>query len=146
MAEVIRVTIGSGMDSVTARQRGRALARELGFSGSDGVRIATAISKVARNIIKYAKHGEIVLEALHEGNRTGVLVIARDAGPGIPNVELAMLDGYSTSWGLGLGLPGAQRLMDQFEIAAQVGVGTTVTMKKWVRHTEEQKRNANRVD
>jgi serine/threonine-protein kinase RsbT len=132
MAEEIRVPIGSDVDTVAARQRGRALAQELGFSSSDAVRIATAISEVARNIFNYAKHGEIVLEALHEGGRVGVLVVAHDQGPGISDIERAMQDGYSTSGGLGLGLPGAKRLMDEFEVVSQVGVGTTVTMKKWL--------------
>lgn len=85
----------------------------------------------------YAKRGEITLSPIHQGsNRRGILVIARDEGPGIPDIGLAMQDGYSTSGGLGLGLPGARRLMDEFEIASKLGSGTTVIMKKWMRRNE----------
>lgn len=131
-----RVAITCDADIVTARQRGRELACKLGFPSQDQSLIATAISEVARNILEYAKRGEIIVA---EENRAEAIsnhrlvVIARDEGPGIPNVERAMQDGYSTSRGLGLGLPGARRLMDEFEIVSEVGKGTTVTMKKWVR-------------
>ena len=95
--------------------------------------IATAISEVARNIVVYANRGEIVLSAVQQGTRRGVLVIARDQGPGIPDIPRAMRDGFSTGKSLGLGLPGAKRLMDEFEIASEVGKGTTITMRKWTR-------------
>src|SRR5947207_15782662 len=114
-AEVI-VHIGTEADIVAARQQGRTLATSLGFKGSDLTVMATSISEVARNIVNYAGHGEIVLRAAQPGGGTGVEIVARDEGPGIPDLALAMQDGYSTGRSLGLGLPGAKRLMDEFEI------------------------------
>src|SRR5512140_1698293 len=133
VADEVRVPIGSDSDIVIARQKGRAMAERVGFTGSNLAVVATAISEVARNIVEYAKQGEIVLKSVNQGGRAGLIVVARDEGPGIPDIALAMQDGYSTAKGLGLGLPGARRLMDEFEIVARVGRGTTVTMKKWVR-------------
>ncbi len=133
MADETRVSIGSDTDIVTARQQGRALAASVGFSGSDLAVIATAISEVARNIVTFAKRGEIILRPVQETGKRGLVVIARDAGPGIPDIAQAMQDGYSTVKSLGLGLPGSKRLMDEFEIVSEVGKGTTVTMKKWKR-------------
>ncbi len=133
MAEPICVTINTDADTVTARQKGRALAAQLGFSSTEQALIATAISELARNIVAYADHGEIILELAERGGKRGVVVIARDQGPGIPDIERAMQDGFSTGRGLGLGLPGSRRLMDEFEIVSVVGKGTTVTAKKWVR-------------
>ncbi|HLQ79279.1 MAG TPA: anti-sigma regulatory factor [Terriglobia bacterium] len=127
-----RVAIHIDADIITARSVGRALAEKIGFTGSEPVIIATAISEIARNIIEYAKRGEIVVRPMHQGNRRGILVVAKDRGPGIADIELAMRDGYSTSRGSGLGLPGARRLMDEFNIDSKIGKGTTVTMKKWV--------------
>jgi serine/threonine-protein kinase RsbT len=95
--------------------------------------VATAISEISRNILVYAQRGEIVITQLKEWNRSGILVVARDSGPGIGNIELAMQDGYSTGKSLGLGLPGAKRLMDEFSIESTIGAGTTITMKKWAR-------------
>jgi serine/threonine-protein kinase RsbT len=126
------VWIDSAVDIVAARQEGRSLASGLGFSSSDFTLIATAISEVARNILEYAGRGEIRLSLCQRGARRGICVVAYDKGPGIPDVEKALRDGYSTHRGLGLGLPGARRLMDEFEIASQIGGGTTVTMRKWV--------------
>ena len=120
-------------DVVTARQQGRAMAMGVGFAGSDLALLATAISEVARNIISYAESGEIVLQEVLQGGRRGILVIARDRGPGIQDIALAMQDGFSTGRSLGLGLPGAKRLMDEFEICSVPGEGTTVTMRKWTR-------------
>ena len=128
-----RVSIRSSADIVTARLAGRQMAAEAGFNGSDLTVIATAISEVARNIIEYAKEGEIVLRIVLDGQRKGLRVEARDAGPGIKNIELAMQDGYSTKGGLGLGLPGTRRLMDDFAIKSRVGRGTTVVTTKWIR-------------
>jgi serine/threonine-protein kinase RsbT len=129
----VQVSIDHDGDVVTARQKGRELAASVGFSGSDLTLIATAISEIARNIVLYAKHGELSLTPVADGRRRGILVVARDAGPGIQDVEQALRDGFSTGKSLGLGLPGARRLMDEFEIRSQVGIGTTVTMRKWVR-------------
>jgi serine/threonine-protein kinase RsbT len=128
-----RVTIASGADIVTARLEGRQLAAEAGFNGSDLTVIATAISEVARNIVEYARNGEILLSIVHDGNKRGLRVVARDDGPGIPNIDQAMQDGFSTGRGLGLGLPGTRRLMDDFVIKSRVGEGTTVTATKWIR-------------
>ena len=127
------VLIASDIDVLTARTQGRAMASTLSFSSSDKTLIATAISEVARNIVNYAKRGEIVLRVVRRGDRRGILVLARDQGPGIPDVARAMEDGYSTGGSLGLGLPGSKRLMDEFEVASEVGKGTTVTMTKWQR-------------
>lgn len=133
MAAEMTIPIGSEVDIVMARQRGRALAAECGIAGSDLTLVATAISEVARNIVHYAKQGEIILRSVDQGSRRGIMIIARDEGPGISNVALALQDGYSTTHSLGLGLPGARRLMDEFEIVSEVGKGTTVVMKKWAR-------------
>ncbi len=127
------VRINNEVDIVVARQKGRSLASQLTFSLGELALIATAISEVARNIIEYADHGEIVLRLIEAGNRRGIMVIARDDGPGIPDIEKAMQDGYSTGGGLGVGLPGARRLMDEFEIRSQLQAGTVITMKKWAK-------------
>lgn len=124
--------IHSAVDIVTARQRGRTLALDLGFNGTDVTLIAAAISEVARNIVDHAKQGVVVMGAAHEGSKQGIRIIARDEGPGISNVVQAMQYGYSSRKGLGVGLPGAKWLMDEFDIVSQIGVGTTVTMKKWL--------------
>ncbi len=129
----VRVRIDSEPDIVVARQAGRALAAELGFSLGDLALIATAISEVTRNIIQYATRGEMVVRLLDERSKRGIEIVACDEGPGIADLELAMQDGYSTGGGLGVGLPGARRLMDEFQIESCVGVGTTIKMKKWVR-------------
>ena len=133
MKNEARIAIASGADIVTARLEGRQLAAEAGFNGSDLTVIATAISEVARNIVEYARNGEILLSIVHDGNKHGLRVVARDDGPGIPNIEQAMQDGFSTGRGLGLGLPGTRRLMDEFAIKSKVGEGTTVTATKWIR-------------
>jgi serine/threonine-protein kinase RsbT len=107
------------------------MAARLGFSPADLALVATAISELARNILQHAKQGQIVLRLLENSPR-GIVVVARDEGPGIADVDLAMQDGYSTGGGLGLGLPGAKRLMDEFDIVTEVGKGTVVTTKKWM--------------
>ncbi len=128
----LRVEIRSPMDIVTARQEGRQLASKMGLSGSDVTLVAAAISEVARNIVQYAQEGEILLDPIRQNGRQGIMIVARDAGPGIPDVDLAMQYGYSTRRGLGVGLPSATWLMDEFDIVSKVGAGTTVTMKKFV--------------
>lgn len=119
-------------DILAARQHGREVAEHVGFTGSDLALIATAISEVARNIVVHAGGGAIMISELADG-RAGIEIVARDDGPGILDVELAMQDGYSTVASLGLGLPGARRLMDEFTIESQEGHGTTVVMRKWIR-------------
>jgi serine/threonine-protein kinase RsbT len=126
-----RVAIGRDVDIVAARQLGRELAAAVGFVGADLTLIATAISEIARNIVVYAGSGEIRVWAAQRGGRRGIVIVAEDNGPGIPDIDQAMQDGFSTGRSLGLGLPGARRLMDEFEISSEVGRGTTVTMRKW---------------
>jgi serine/threonine-protein kinase RsbT len=125
----IMVTVDA--DVVTARQEGRAIAAKAGFTVTELTVIATAISEVARNIVKFARRGQIIVRLIIESERQGVSIVARDSGPGIPNLSEALRDGYSTYHGLGLGLPGARRLMDEFDIVTEVGKGTTVSMTKW---------------
>jgi len=133
MAEERTVPIRSDLDIVTARVEGRELAKELGFGVIDQARIATAISELTRNIVQYAERGEAIMRRIEASGRIGLEIICQDEGPGIPDVELAMQDGFSTSTSLGMGMPGAKRLMDEFEIASEVGFGTTVTIRKWLR-------------
>ena len=127
----VRARIATAEDTAPARQEGRRLSAGLGFSSTDLTLIATAISEVARNIRVFAGEGQVQIKRLNEGGRDGILVVARDKGPGIRDVELAMQDGYSTRGSFGLGLPGARRLMDEFQIRSKPGRGVTVTMKKW---------------
>jgi serine/threonine-protein kinase RsbT len=127
----IRVPVRSDIDLVYARHQGRQLAESLDFSSSEATLVATAISELARNIVNYAVRGEIILRRVHDQARRGITVIARDEGPGIANVKLALQEGYSTSGGLGLGLPGVRRIMDEFHIETEPGRGTTVTVSKW---------------
>jgi serine/threonine-protein kinase RsbT len=129
----IQIPIVSEMDIVAARQQGRDMARRIGFSGLDLTAISTAISEVARNIVEYALPGNIQISTVEQNSTQGIMVIAQDEGPGIPNLVLAMQDGYSSGRGLGLGLPGSRRLMDEFDIRSAPGRGTTVTMRKWRR-------------
>lgn len=133
MSDTIHVAIRSDIDIVTARHQGRNLAAQIGFSLTDATLIATAISELARNIVSYAKHGEIMLRRIENTRSQGLLIVANDNGPGISNINNVMRDGYSTSGGLGLGLPGVKRLMDEFTIESRVGAGTTISVKKWLR-------------
>jgi serine/threonine-protein kinase RsbT len=129
-----RIAIESDADVVTARQRARELAGELELSSTDQTLLATAISEVARNITTYATRGEVLLSVVRDDNgREGIQVIARDDGPGIENLELALRDGYTSGGGLGLGLPGARRLVDDFHIETAPGQGTKVTLVMWAR-------------
>jgi serine/threonine-protein kinase RsbT len=135
MSNEVQTEIRSAVDIVAARQQGRTLALELGFSGTAVTLIAAAISEVARNIVDHAKKGVVTMSSVSSrsgGGRHGIRIIARDEGPGIPDVAQAMQYGYSTRKGLGVGLPGAKWLMDEFDIVSQVGKGTTVTMIKWL--------------
>lgn len=129
----VRVPVSSDFDLVTARREGRVMAEKLGFSASEATLVATAISELARNIVNYARKGEIHIRLVNNGSRRGIAVIARDQGPGIADINLAMRAGYSTSNGLGLGLPGVKRIMDEFDIASAPGSGTTITTTKWNR-------------
>ncbi|HET6582133.1 MAG TPA: anti-sigma regulatory factor [Nannocystaceae bacterium] len=133
MSAEARVPIQREADIVIARQKGRELGAAVGMSSTDQTLVATAISEVARNIVSYAGRGEVAVSTVDLDGRVGVKVVAHDDGPGIAEPELAMRDGYSTARSLGVGLPGAKRLMDEFELVSQLGVGTTITMVKWVR-------------
>src|SRR5712692_11522540 len=126
IADELRVSIDSDADIVSARQKGRELAGQCGFRSTELAVVATAISELARNIVRYAVRGEIVLRLIDNGTggKKGIEVVAADDGPGIPDLTLAMQDGYSTSGSLGLGLPGVRRLMDDFEITSEFGKGT----------------------
>lgn len=127
------IPIRTVMDIVTARQHGRELALQSGFSETESTLIATIISELARNIVLYAQTGEIVLGKAGGGeNQRGVIIISRDHGPGIPDVQRALVGGYSTSGGLGLGLSGVRRMVDEFYIDTGTDKGTTVTAKKWL--------------
>ncbi|MGN6652749.1 anti-sigma regulatory factor [Trinickia sp.] len=133
MPAEIRVPIEREDDVVIARQKGREVAAETGFSNTDRTIIALAISEIARNIISYAHRGEVTICQVNDGLRRGIQIVAEDEGPGIPDIELAMRDGYSTAKSLGVGLPGTKRIMDEFELTSIVGTGTTVRMKKWLK-------------
>lgn len=124
------VPVASAADVVAARSAGREVARVLEFSISEATLVATAISELARNIVTYALRGEIRISLASNGTKRGISVVAHDEGPGIGDIDLAMRQGYSTSGGLGIGLPGVRRIMDEFAIASNVG-GTTVTVTKW---------------
>lgn len=148
MEREVRIAINADADLVAARAEGRAMAERLGFPRPDPTLIATAISEVARNIVVHVGRGEIVLKPVDDADRYGLVVIASDDGPGIRDVEAALRDDFSGRGGLGLGLPGARRLMDDFEVESDADTGTTVTMTKWrfrdelARLREERRRRA----
>lgn len=127
----VRVHLDSDRDIIAARHQARALAHDAGFGLTDLAIIATVISELGQNVLRYARAGDLEIEICEDRGRRGIQVVAADQGPGIPDVELALRDGYSTSGSLGLGLPGVRRLMDDFAIASQMGRGTTVTVRKW---------------
>jgi serine/threonine-protein kinase RsbT len=131
MRDEVVVSIRGDHDMVEARAQSRLLADALGFSRTDATLIATAVSEIARNILVHAGHGEISMRPLHEEKRYGLVVIATDSGPGIRDVSRAVESGFASTGGLGLGLPGARRLMDEFKVNSEPGEGTTVTMTKW---------------
>ena len=132
MASEDRIVIAGDADIVTARTRAKDLADALGFARTDQTVIAAAVSEIARNIVAYAGAGEIVLRAERGDGRWGLVAVAKDEGPGIADLDQALTDGYSSAGSLGVGLPGARRLMDSLDIESEVGRGTTVTMVKWV--------------
>lgn len=127
------VEVKSEWSIVAARQAGRTFAKEIGFGSVDQARITTAISELARNIYLYAKKGQICIEKVVVVNKIGIKVQALDNGPGIKDLRKVMEDGFTTSGGLGAGLPGVKRLMDEFSIESNVGEGTTITAIKWLR-------------
>lgn len=133
MKTQVSVEIRNEWDIVQARQLGRELSKEMGFGQVDQARITTAISELARNIYLYAKTGKIEVEAYREMGRNGMKIISTDKGPGIGDIRLVMQDGYTTSGGLGAGLPGVKRLMDEFKIHSEEGTGTEIVLIKWLR-------------
>jgi len=110
----------------------RAISEKIGFKKTEQYMISTVVSELATNIFFYAKEGFVVLKALDEGLKKGLEIIAKDSGPGIANIALAITDNYSTTQSLGCGLPGVQRLMDDFKVESELNIGTTVTVKKWL--------------
>ncbi len=133
MGDEVRVPIASDLDIVVARAEGRKMALQAGFSHTDATLVATAISEAARNILSHAREGLVSITASIGDDIAEILVVATDEGPGIRDLDLAMRDGYSTSGGLGLGLPGIRRLMDEFQVSSEEGKGTEVSMTKWRR-------------
>ena len=145
MRDEARVEIATDADLVPARAQARELALALGFSRTDATLIATAVSEIARNIVVHVGRGEIVMRAVAEDTRYGVVVVASDEGPGIRNIDEALEHGYAGRGGLGLGLPGARRLMDEFRVDSELDRGTKVTMTKWRTRDElERLREARR--
>lgn len=129
----ILVPIEKEEDIITARSKGRDLARDIGFGPVDQARIPTAISELARNILVHAGSGTIHIRSIDMGAQKGIEVVAEDQGPGIEDLAMALSDGYSTVGSMGLGLPGAKRLMDEMEVRSRPGEGTTVIARKWIR-------------
>ncbi len=127
------ITIQSDLDIVAARMAARDMAKSMGFGAIDQARIATAISELARNIYLYAGEGTVTVSEVQQGVRKGIEVICEDQGPGIEDISLVMQDGYTTSKGMGMGLPGAKRLMDDFEVISIMNEGTKITCRKWKR-------------
>lgn len=132
MACEIVVDINNPDDIVKARKAGHQLALDLGFSLTDVTMIATAISEIARNITSYAGRGAVQVAVAERDGRKALVVCAEDDGPGIADIDRAMEDGYTTGRGLGMGLPGARRLMDRLIVESSLGHGTVVEMWKWV--------------
>lgn len=133
MTEPIIININNEFDIVLARQKGREVSKDLQFGGVDQARITTAISELARNIYLYAGSGQITIDVLEENGRKGIQIVAADNGPGINDIRMVLQDGFSTSGGLGAGLPGVKRLMDSFDIDSMPGTGTKITITKWAR-------------
>lgn len=129
---VEKIIINNDDDAIHARQTGRRLARDLGFNLVDQTHIAMGISELARNILLYAKSGKVWIQVMDKQGFKGIQVKAIDKGPGISNLEMAMLNGFSTSGGLGMGLPGIKSLMDLFNVETCLGKGTTITFQKWL--------------
>ncbi|WP_223703410.1 anti-sigma regulatory factor [Sutcliffiella deserti] len=127
-----KLEIKDEKDIIIVRKAGREIATELGFNAIDQARIATAISELARNVVRYAGKGDIEIEVISK-HATGLKIHVSDQGPGIENVKKALEDGYSTSNSLGAGLPGVKRLMDEFKIDSEMNKGTEIRIVKWLR-------------
>jgi serine/threonine-protein kinase RsbT len=127
-----RIKVCEEVDIAKASFEGKLLAGTAGFKQSGQYMIATAISELARNVFIYALRGEIIIRVIEKNNKKGLEIIAQDKGSGIKDIGQAMKDNFSTSEGLGLGLPGVKRLMDEFVIDSKIGIGTKITVRKWV--------------
>jgi serine/threonine-protein kinase RsbT len=132
MAKVRRVPINSELDIVAARVQGRNMAKGMGFGIIDQARIATAISELARNVVLYARSGQIILREANSSGKIGLEIVCEDQGPGIKDVSQIIDQENSPSQGSGMGLRGTRRLMDEFEIESRAGIGTKVTARKWL--------------
>lgn len=132
MPEERHIVINNDLDIVAARVEGRNLAKEMGFGIIDQARIATAISELARNVVLYAQSGQVTLRQIATDGKVGIEILCEDQGQGIADVDAVMRDDHSTTQGLGTGLRGTKRLMDEFEIKSQLGVGTTIVVRKWL--------------
>jgi len=131
MQKIEEMTIQSSADVVLVRQAVRRFAIEVGFSLVDQTKIVTAASELARNTLDYGRGGTVTLEMLQDGGRRGLRLTFEDQGPGIPDIEMALRDGFTTGGGLGMGLGGAKRLASEFEIESVVGEGTRIIIVRW---------------
>jgi serine/threonine-protein kinase RsbT len=134
MVNGVSFQIQTMSDVAESRRRGMQMALDMGFPRADATKVAAVISELTRNILLYAAVGTVTIVTRQEGGTiASIKVIAEDEGPGIPNIEQAMVDGFTTSGGLGLGLSGSKRLMDSFIIESETGNGTIITAEKWLR-------------
>ncbi|UFS69756.1 anti-sigma regulatory factor [Geomonas sp. RF6] len=131
-SEIARIEMTTDESVVVGRHQVRTVAQQMGLSLLDQTRLVTAVSELGRNVIVHGRGGTMTVNRLQEEDKEGIEVIFSDNGPGIPDVKLAMTDGYSTAGSMGIGLHGAARLVDDFKIDSEVGVGTTVTIRKWI--------------
>ncbi len=128
----MRIEIRTEEDIVTSRSAAKDMAREIGFGIVDQTKIATTISELTRNVVKYADEGLMVIVILNDMRRIGIEIIVEDRGPGILDINQALQEGYSSGRGLGMGLSGAKKLMDKFEVESTLGKGTRVVVQKWL--------------
>jgi serine/threonine-protein kinase RsbT len=128
-----RIEVASDQDVVRVRQLVRTVAVDVKLSLVDQTKLVTAASELARNTLVYGGGGTVEVSLLENGRRKGIRIVFADHGPGIPDLDLALTDGYTTGGGLGLGLSGARRLVDEFDIDTRVGEGTSITVTKWCR-------------
>jgi len=121
------------LDVIYIREVGREVSAEIGFGVLDQTRITTAISELARNVIVHADCGLVVIKKIQTGDKIGIVIICKDEGPGIEDIDKALKEGYTSSGGLGIGMAGARRLMDEFHVESIPEKGTTVVVKKWLK-------------
>lgn len=130
--KLFEIHIKDEKDIVSARQRAREAAKNMNFSITDQTRIITAVSELSRNIYVYASTGSVIIEDASSDTKRGIMITFEDEGPGIPDINKAMEEGFTTGKGMGLGLPGSKRLMDDFSITSQPDKGTKIIIKKWL--------------